>query len=95
MTIRAEILAQCLAVHFEDDEGWEWNQVADWLVEEFLPIEHRLGRVKDLLGIEGAAYVTWDEPFDPKLDLLLDGLGLRLEIRQISRHHSEQVLVKA
>ena len=95
MSLRAEVLAQCLAAHFEGDEDWEWNQVADWLIEEFLPIEHRLGRAKDLLQVEGATYVTWDEPLDPKLDPLLDGLGLRLEMRQTSPHHKEQVLVLA
>lgn len=94
MSVRAEVLAQCLAAHFEG-EGWEWNEVADWLLEVFLPTEHQLGRAKDLLGIEGATYVTWAEPLDSSLDLLLDGLGLRVEMRQTSPHHFERVVVLA
>jgi hypothetical protein len=94
MSVRAEILAQCLAERFSDPEGaWEWNELADWLTDVFLPAEHRLGRLKDLLGIEGATYVTYDAPLDPSLGPLLDGLGLRVEQRRVSKGHAEQVLV--
>jgi hypothetical protein len=94
-TVRAEVLAQCLAAHFEEVEHWEWNEVADWIIGVFLPTERSLGRVKDLLGIEGATSVSYDQPLDPALGYLVDVLGLRLEVREISRHRQEKVFVRA
>lgn len=90
--VRAEVLAQCLAERFPG-EDWEWNEVADWLVGEFLPTEARLGRLKSLLDLEGAVYVGLESPTSPLLERLAEGMGLRVEQR--SEHgRMVQVLVR-
>jgi hypothetical protein len=86
-------MAQALAAKFFDDELWEWNQVADWLLETYLPLEERLSRARVLLGLEGATYVSWEglEP-DETTQIILDGLGMRLGVRR-SHRRNERVLL--
>jgi hypothetical protein len=88
-------MAQALAARFFDDELWEWNQVADWLLETYLPTEARLGRLRALLGLQGATYVTWEGPEpDETTQIILDGLGMRLGVRR-SHRRNERVLLLA
>jgi hypothetical protein len=76
-------MAQALAAKFFDDEHWEWNQVADWLLDTYLPLEARLRRLRALLDLQGVTYVTWEEPEpDETAQVILDGLGMRLGVRR-------------
>jgi hypothetical protein len=82
---KAENLAQALAVRFGGDD-WEWNEVADWVMDVFLPHENRLNRLKMLLDLQGAKYVTWEGP-EPGRDLqaLIEVMGMKIEVLLIGR----------
>lgn len=90
--VRAEVLAQALAARFPDD-NWEWNEVADFVVREFLLLERRLVSLVALLKVPGATYVTWEMSEPSKaLQVLMDSAGVKLETRNTG-HREERVLV--
>jgi hypothetical protein len=101
---RAECLAQCLDERFgpvTSIEAKGWEEVATWLTEEYLPVERKLVRLKQLLTTQGANYVTWDDP-DPIANnptrMIMMALGIRIEERPTDTTRNrryERVLVRS